>query len=178
MTCGGFPHSGTPGSKAVCASPGTIAACRALRRLPAPRHPPRAHSSLAFRLLGFPKKVMGASHIVLISRSQMRTWPPSWRRGSEFVSMLRIVLEFDSNLDETLCSCQGARAGEPSGPDAGTGGGGGGPRRRHNNEQRRHKNVREKFFHRIAHKNPPFASLSLPLYPTPTDNSIKKPKMR
>ena len=39
---GGFPHSGTPGSKAVCASPGTIAACRALRRLPAPRHPPCA----------------------------------------------------------------------------------------------------------------------------------------
>ena len=39
---GGFPHSGTPGSQAVCASPGTIAACRALRRLPAPRHPPCA----------------------------------------------------------------------------------------------------------------------------------------
>ena len=38
----GFSHSGTPGSVAVCASPGTIAACRALRRLPAPRHPPCA----------------------------------------------------------------------------------------------------------------------------------------
>ncbi|OUO21338.1 hypothetical protein B5F89_04205 [Collinsella sp. An307] len=38
----GFSHSGTPGSKAVCASPGPIAACRALRRLPAPRHPPCA----------------------------------------------------------------------------------------------------------------------------------------
>ena len=38
----GFPHSGTPGSKPVCGSPGTIAACRALRRLPAPRHPPCA----------------------------------------------------------------------------------------------------------------------------------------
>ena len=38
----GFSHSGTPGSRAVCASPGTIAACRALRRLPAPRHPPCA----------------------------------------------------------------------------------------------------------------------------------------
>ena len=44
--CGGFPHSGTPGSKAVCASPGTIAACRALRRLPAPRHPPCARGIL------------------------------------------------------------------------------------------------------------------------------------
>ena len=51
MTPIGFPHSGTPGSKAVCASPGTIAACRALLRLPAPRHPPRAHTIFAFRLV-------------------------------------------------------------------------------------------------------------------------------
>ena len=51
MTPAGFPHSGTPGSKAVCASPGTIAACRALLRLPAPRHPPRAHTIFAFRLV-------------------------------------------------------------------------------------------------------------------------------
>ena len=42
MTPAGFPHSGIPGSKAVCASPGLIAACRALRRLPMPRHPPCA----------------------------------------------------------------------------------------------------------------------------------------
>ena len=41
-TPGGFPHSGIPGSKAVCASPGLIAACRALHRLPVPRHPPCA----------------------------------------------------------------------------------------------------------------------------------------
>lgn len=46
MTPVGFPHSGTPGSKAVCASPGLIAACRALRRLPMPRHPPCALSIL------------------------------------------------------------------------------------------------------------------------------------
>ena len=39
---GGFSHSETPGSKAVCASPGTIAACRVLRRLHVPRHPPCA----------------------------------------------------------------------------------------------------------------------------------------
>ena len=43
--CGGFAHSETPGSRAVCASPGTIAACRVLRRLPAPRHPPCAHGT-------------------------------------------------------------------------------------------------------------------------------------
>ena len=42
MTPAGFPHSGIPGSKAVCASPGLIAACRALLRLPMPRHPPCA----------------------------------------------------------------------------------------------------------------------------------------
>ena len=39
---GGFSHSETPGSKAVCASPGTIAACRVLLRLHVPRHPPCA----------------------------------------------------------------------------------------------------------------------------------------
>ena len=38
----GFSHSGTPGSTAACAYPGTIAACRALRRLREPRHPPCA----------------------------------------------------------------------------------------------------------------------------------------
>ena len=38
----GFPHSGTPGSKPECGSPGTIAASRALHRRPVPRHPPCA----------------------------------------------------------------------------------------------------------------------------------------
>ena len=46
MTPVGFPHSGTPGSQDVCSSPGTIAACRALRRLPMPRHPPCAPKNL------------------------------------------------------------------------------------------------------------------------------------
>ena len=56
MTPAGFPHSGTRGSQAVCASPRTIAACRALLRLPAPRHPPRAHTVFASSALvvGFP----------------------------------------------------------------------------------------------------------------------------
>ena len=38
----GLSHSGTPGSTAICASPGLFAACRALRRLREPRHPPCA----------------------------------------------------------------------------------------------------------------------------------------
>ena len=43
---GGLPHSGTPGSKPACRSPGHFAACRALLRLLAPRHPPYALSFL------------------------------------------------------------------------------------------------------------------------------------
>ena len=42
MAPAGFPHSDTRGSKGECPSPRTIAACRVLRRPPAPRHPPRA----------------------------------------------------------------------------------------------------------------------------------------
>ena len=33
----GLPHSGTPGSKTACVSPGLFAACRALPRLPEPQ---------------------------------------------------------------------------------------------------------------------------------------------
>ena len=43
----GFSHSEISGSKRVCRSPKLIAACRVLRRLPMPRHPSRALSSLA-----------------------------------------------------------------------------------------------------------------------------------
>ena len=42
MAPAGFPHSEIPGSRCVCHSPGLIAACRVLRRLPVPRHPPCA----------------------------------------------------------------------------------------------------------------------------------------
>ena len=40
----GFPHSDIRGSKGVCPSPRLFAACRVLRRLPVPRHPPCALS--------------------------------------------------------------------------------------------------------------------------------------
>ena len=40
-----FPHSGIPGSTPACGSPGLIAACHALHRLPPPRHPPCALST-------------------------------------------------------------------------------------------------------------------------------------
>ena len=42
----GLPHSGIPGSKDVCSSPGLFAACRALPRQYAPRHPPWTYVSL------------------------------------------------------------------------------------------------------------------------------------
>ena len=46
MTAAGLPHSETPGSQPACGSPRTIAACRVLRRLSVPRHPPCALISL------------------------------------------------------------------------------------------------------------------------------------
>ena len=42
----GFPHSETPGSTPACGFPRFIAACHVLHRLPSPRHPPCALSSL------------------------------------------------------------------------------------------------------------------------------------
>ena len=42
----GFPHSEIPGSKPTSGSPRLIAACHVLHRLPSPRHPPYALSSL------------------------------------------------------------------------------------------------------------------------------------
>ena len=44
---GGLPHSDTPGSRPVCGSPGFFAAYRVLHRLPKPRHPPCALTSLS-----------------------------------------------------------------------------------------------------------------------------------
>ena len=46
---GGLPHSDTPGSPALCASPGIFAAARVLHRLREPGHPPCALPSLPAR---------------------------------------------------------------------------------------------------------------------------------
>ena len=45
----GLPHSETRGSRAACASPRIIAACRVLHRLAEPRHPPMRPFLLAPR---------------------------------------------------------------------------------------------------------------------------------
>ena len=49
---GGLPHSDTHGSKAVRASPWTFAACRVLRRLREPRHPPYALTRFSLSRVG------------------------------------------------------------------------------------------------------------------------------
>jgi hypothetical protein len=46
MTPRGFPHSGIHGSQPACGSPWLFAACHALHRFLAPRHPPSALSCL------------------------------------------------------------------------------------------------------------------------------------
>ena len=46
ITSRGFPHSGIRGSEPACGFPRLIAACHALHRFLAPRHPPSALSSL------------------------------------------------------------------------------------------------------------------------------------
>jgi hypothetical protein len=48
ITPGGFPHSDISGSTLARNSPKHFAACHVLRRLLAPRHPPRALSSLTY----------------------------------------------------------------------------------------------------------------------------------
>ena len=95
----GFPHSGTPGSKAACASPGNIAACRALRRPPVPRHPPRA-----LRYHALPPQGGGAGADFSRTIVSMRK-----KKSHELI---------DISLS-SLCGSQGARGG-PRGPDAET----------------------------------------------------------
>ena len=49
--CGGLPHSDILGSKRVCRSPRLFAAYHVLHRLPVPRHPPCALSSLTTEIM-------------------------------------------------------------------------------------------------------------------------------
>jgi hypothetical protein len=52
VTPGGFPHSETSGSQLARSSPERFVACHVLLRRLAPRHPPRALSSLTYRSRG------------------------------------------------------------------------------------------------------------------------------
>ena len=59
----GSPHSGTRGSMGMCPSPRLFAACRAFRRLLAPRHPPCALLCLTdcSRLMRLAWRFLGSS---------------------------------------------------------------------------------------------------------------------
>ena len=93
----GFSHSGTPGSVAVCASPGTIAACRALRRLPAPRHPPCALHILPPPPAGAPCDYPCFSMYDMMDVAIGSGGTPlAGRRHSRFVSMSFVSFAFGS----------------------------------------------------------------------------------
>ena len=132
MTAAGFPHSGIPGSRAVCASPGPIAACRALRRLPMPRHPPCAHDTLRPR--GVTPGAEGLEHdgtwyLYQINKRKLLSSAMKMRKRSPLldcsVKLLCANVFHDMEIRysrylrfESLCGSQGAR--ESREPDAGT----------------------------------------------------------
>ena len=88
----GFPHSGTLGSKPVCGSPRTFAACRALLRLPAPRHPPCAlHTFGPFRA---PRPVcLRISEMLSFCAMRLSGCPRSVALASPGGRTLRVVRE-------------------------------------------------------------------------------------
>ena len=99
MTPGGFPHSGIPGSKAVCASPGLIAACRALHRLPVPRHPPCALDIFASE---------DALRYALHSRLNL-VRSVDLEESHRFANREELRIRLNLVFSLSLCSCQGAR---------------------------------------------------------------------
>ena len=125
---GGFPHSGTPGSKAVCASPGPIAACRALLRLPVPRHPP-----CAFRIFRPGRAAPGAgsnchdpwNESKVDSLAILHTL--SSHRGG-CCDQMRAPAQRPGPSNYALCGSQGTGGGPPRGrtPREGRGGTGAG----------------------------------------------------
>ena len=65
----GLPHSEISGSKLVCSSPKLIAACHALHRLSAPRHPPFTLCSLT--------KISKYKNITLQNKDAVSLYPVS-----------------------------------------------------------------------------------------------------
>ena len=85
----GSPHSGTRGSMGMCPSPRLFAACRAFRRLLAPRHPPCALlrltdrsrlMRLAWRFLGSSRALARLLRIPVPCAAPMGALPPASRR--------------------------------------------------------------------------------------------------
>ena len=140
----GFAHSETPGSKAVCASPGTIAACRVLRRLPVPRHPPCARDISRRPAPGRRRHVLAFKSSWMCRMNSARSRGPLGAPGVAYHSSIRCdptlciqVWVFDASSFSTrlismenrvrarmcllallaLCGSQGTRV-RPRGPDA------------------------------------------------------------
>lgn len=99
LTRAAFPHSEIPGSKVVCTSPRLIAADHVLRRLSAPRHPPRTLSSLTTEaLVGIPRSTSRAA-------PQGRGVAWSSRGGPvDYPTGARLLTRF--HLYGTLFTCQ------------------------------------------------------------------------
>ena len=74
MTRAGFPHSDIPGSEPACGFPRLIAACHVLHRLPTPRHPPHALSSLATKGLTLKFSALPFIRYRLIVKDRSRSY--------------------------------------------------------------------------------------------------------
>ena len=73
MTGTRLPHSEIPGSKRACRSPRLIAACRVLHRLPSPRHPSCALTSLTTKKsIRIDCRISGAGTQQVLSRTHAR----------------------------------------------------------------------------------------------------------
>ena len=134
MTPAGFPHSETPGSKRVCRSPGLIAACRVLRRLPGPRHPPCAFgifflpqvasiSEKIFRFssIGYMRISLSVVYTYVCDRdeyvlSMMRTTSRTIALKALGIDVVLIMIVTIVSRAMQLSRCAGARS--PSQPDA------------------------------------------------------------
>ena len=80
ITPRGFPHSGIRGSQPACGSPRLFAACHALRRFLAPRHPPSALLSLTTALPSVITILLQtSSEDALASRGSRMRLSKSWR---------------------------------------------------------------------------------------------------
>ena len=79
----GLSHSETPGSKAVCALPGIIAAYRVLHRLREPRHPPCALARFLYLVESHPAKSgrKGSSYTLALSPLLRRMYIIKHTRG-------------------------------------------------------------------------------------------------
>ena len=79
MTGTRLPHSEIPGSKRACRSPRLIAACRVLHRLPSPRHPSCALTSLTTKKsirIDCRSSGAGALHVMCGAPTHDTRWCP------------------------------------------------------------------------------------------------------